>query len=206
MAGWMSRAETHSREEAGLILQVIVLASALVAYEGWDESPEAYFLTEADRREWAAISNDSEAAAFVETYFQRRGPCFERELRRRIAYADAHFSTVKTHGAMTLSGRIIIVLGPPTYLRIEDARYESEGPSPLRIFSNVLPFSISLPRTAPVRRYRTFIYWLTTGQRFQFEISYDPADGTEQLVSSQQMKSLEAVLRQATEAAVNRNQ
>jgi len=105
---------------AALALTVTALASPVFAdglskqYKRWDRSPEAYFLTNAERSEWKKVKTDQEAQNFVLDYKAKRGPEFETMLKERIAAADKYFSAGETKGSETLRGKVIIVFGPPS--------------------------------------------------------------------------------------------
>jgi hypothetical protein len=49
---------------AGLAIAACALAE-LAKYKDWDKSPEAYFLTPAERAEWKKIATDEEAQKFI---------------------------------------------------------------------------------------------------------------------------------------------
>ena len=92
------------------------VASAQSAkYKDWAKSPEAYFLTPAERAEWAQVKSDDEAEKFIATYYARRGgEKFKAEIARRIAAADEQFKLRRQRGAESSRGRLLIVLGGPT--------------------------------------------------------------------------------------------
>ena len=83
-------------------------------YKNWERSPEAYFLTNAERDQWKKVRTDADAQNFILDYKARRGPDFEKMLAERVAVADKYFSSGETKGSETLRGKVIIVLGPPS--------------------------------------------------------------------------------------------
>jgi len=85
-------------------------------YKNWDRSPEAYFLTRAERAQWKTVKTDAEAQNFILDYKSKRGPEWEKTLHERVAAADKYFSSGETKGSETLRGRIIILFGPPSSL------------------------------------------------------------------------------------------
>ncbi len=100
-----------------LTVSVISVASASglsKKYKSWDKSPEAYFLTDAERVEWKKVKTDAEAQSFVLDYKAKRGPDFEKMLSDRVAIADKYFSSGETKGSETLRGKVVIVFGPPS--------------------------------------------------------------------------------------------
>src|SRR5690348_16238085 len=71
-------------------------------YKSWDKSPEAYFLTGAEKAQWKQVKTDAEAQSFVLDYKAKRGPDFEKMLSDRVAVADKYFSSGETRGSETL--------------------------------------------------------------------------------------------------------
>ncbi len=100
---------------AGLALAVCALAQ-LTKYKDWDRSPEAYFLTPAERTEWKKLTTDAEAEKFIALYWARRGgEPFKAEVSRRIAAADQQFKLARyTRGSDSVRGRLFVTLGPPS--------------------------------------------------------------------------------------------
>ena len=104
------------------ILLVLALAAAPAAfsaslskqYKNWDKTPEAYFLTNAEREQWKKVKTDQDAQNFILDYKTKRGPDFEKVLGERMAVADKYFSSGETKGSETLRGKVIIVFGPPS--------------------------------------------------------------------------------------------
>ena len=108
------------KRTVALALTIAAFASAALAgglskqYKKWDRTPEAYFLTNAERAEWKKVKTDQEAQNFILDYKAKRGPEFETMLKDRIAAADKYFSAGETKGSETLRGKVIIVFGPPS--------------------------------------------------------------------------------------------
>lgn len=127
----MIRKRTHVALFA-LLFAPLLPASGPPAYRNWDRSPEAYFLTRAERKEWAAVRTDQEGASFIERYWLRRDPTpstprneFREEVARRIGAADEQFTMTRQKGATSTRGKLLIVLGPPTHFtkqRAEERR------------------------------------------------------------------------------------
>jgi GWxTD domain-containing protein len=108
----------------GVLLTLLVFGSAFGAglskkYRAWDRSPEAYFLTNAERDQWRKVKTDADAQNFVLDYKAKRGPDFEKMIAERIAVADKYFSSGETRGSETLRGRVVIVFGPPSSIERE---------------------------------------------------------------------------------------
>jgi len=109
-----------------------VAMAQLSKYKDWPKSPEAYFLTPAERSEWSSVKTDDDAEKFIASYYAKRGgDRFKAEIARRIAAADEQFKLRRQRGAESQRGRLLIVLGLPT--RVTNARVSAraEGPGPL---------------------------------------------------------------------------
>ena len=111
---------------AGLALAVCALAQ-LTKYKDWDRSPEAYFLTPAERAEWKKLTADAEAEKFIALYWAKRGgDPFKAEVSRRIAAADQQFKLARyTRGSDSVRGRLFVTLGPPS--RVSQSRAQESG-------------------------------------------------------------------------------
>jgi GWxTD domain-containing protein len=115
-----------------VILFAIALAAATAAmaqlskYKDWPKSPEAYFLTTAERADWANVKSDEDAEKFIAAYYARRGgDRFKAEIARRIEAADQQFKQRRQRGAESPRGRLLIVLGSPS--RVSTTRPQQEG-------------------------------------------------------------------------------
>ena len=93
--------------------------------EDWASSPEAYFLTAAERQEWKKLTTEEARTQFRTDYWQRRDPTpgtdrneFQEVVLSRIRAADARFAIGKTAGSRTARGRVFIVFGPPAAQRL----------------------------------------------------------------------------------------
>lgn len=124
---------------AAVLISIAALASSLSAdglsraYKSWDRSPEAYFLTRAERAEWKKVKTDAEAQNFILDYKAKRGPEWQKTLEERIAAADKYFSFGETKGSETLRGKIVIVFGPPSAVDRSNGKGKSganQGASP----------------------------------------------------------------------------
>ena len=104
---------------------IVLAASALAEFtknKDWDKSPEAYFLTPAERAEWKNVASDEDAEKFILLYYARRGgEPFKQEISRRIAAADQQFKMQRyKRGADSVRGHLLIVLGTPS--RVSQSR------------------------------------------------------------------------------------
>ncbi|MEP6993783.1 MAG: GWxTD domain-containing protein [Acidobacteriota bacterium] len=106
---------------AGVAFAACALAE-LSKYKDWDKSPEAYFLTPAERAEWKKVASDEDAEKFIALYWAKRDPSpgtaqneFRDEVGRKIAAADQQFKMPRyKRGADSIRGRLLIVLGTPS--------------------------------------------------------------------------------------------
>jgi GWxTD domain-containing protein len=94
-------------------------AAELGKFNDWSESPAAYYLTKAEREQWAKLTSESEAEAFVQKYnADRGGETFTKELNKRIAMADKYLTVGKTQGSRSMRGKVVILLGPPASMDV----------------------------------------------------------------------------------------
>jgi GWxTD domain-containing protein len=115
---------------AGLAMTSLALAQ-LSKYKDWAKSPEAYFLTPAEREEWSRVANDTDAEKFIATYWAKRDPTpatpqneFKDGVMRRIAAADEQFKLRRyNRGSESFRGRVFVTLGAPSRAS------QSRGPS-----------------------------------------------------------------------------
>lgn len=104
-----------------LLFSVSLLADGLVKFKGWDTSPQGYFMTKAERQQWAAIKTDDEAKTFVDHFLASRGPGFADDVASRAAQADAHLTIgKKLPASKTLRGKAVILFGAPTAFDASD--------------------------------------------------------------------------------------
>ncbi|MDQ6893225.1 MAG: GWxTD domain-containing protein [Acidobacteriota bacterium] len=105
--------------KATIAFAAFVFASVAMAqlskHKDWAKSPEADFLTPAERGEFSALKTDDEAEKYIAAYWAKRGgERFKAEISRRIAAADEQFKLRRQRGAESNRGRMLIVLGAPT--------------------------------------------------------------------------------------------
>ncbi|MDX1583260.1 MAG: GWxTD domain-containing protein, partial [Thermoanaerobaculia bacterium] len=101
----------------GLLLAMLALPGFgrdLGKWTDWDQSPQALFMTEDEKRRWAGVATAEEAERFVQRYMARRGSGFRKELERRIRMADRYLGTADRPGSETIRGEVVILLGAPT--------------------------------------------------------------------------------------------
>jgi hypothetical protein len=111
----------------GLLFSVLAYGEALSKYKQWDSSPESFFMTRAERAEWATIRTDADAEQFVQKYLARRPASFSKEVAERAAAADKHLSFGGQAGSRTLRGKVVVLLGPPAGFTISPRQIKSAG-------------------------------------------------------------------------------
>src|ERR1700674_2607309 len=114
--------------------------------EDWASSPEAYFLTKAERAEWTALDSRDSRQRFVEQYWLKRdsSPGTERNefkelILGRIKTANERFRIEKTPGSRTARGRVFIVLGTPARVSDRNASPPPPDPGASRRIGQALP-------------------------------------------------------------------
>ncbi len=122
-----------------LIATVFMAVAAMGADDilKWNKTPEAYFMTTAEKAEWKKIASPADAQKFVDDYRRKRGEQFLKDVRTRIDIADKQFKLDKTAGSLTQKGRVFMLLGPPSAARTNrDVAETREGEAMMG--SNVL--------------------------------------------------------------------
>ncbi len=97
-----------------LALAVPAAAEGLSKYKDWADSPQAYFLSKAERAKWSTVTSDAEAEKFIAEYQAARGRGFAAAIQSRIDVADKTYKTGKVKGAGSPVGKTLILLGSPT--------------------------------------------------------------------------------------------
>lgn len=87
--------------------------------ETWGASPEAYFMTRAERREWELVKTDDDARRFIDAFRARRGAGFSAEVQRRAALVDERLALGEVKASSTLRGKIVILLGAPSAIHVK---------------------------------------------------------------------------------------
>jgi GWxTD domain-containing protein len=199
-----------------LFLTILLLAASadaeLVKYKNWLDSPEATFLTRAERTEWRRLTSDDEAAAFLARYVARRGGmAFKAHVEHRSGIADRFFSAGEVKGSRTQRGRLVLLLGAPKGIAT------GEPFDRRRVRRNILPSPSSLSGTGelggtgvftPDRlAKRSVVVQMTrlVGLTFQdgYEIVFEvDDDGAERLAHGTDRKKLDAAIEAAIAASI----
>jgi GWxTD domain-containing protein len=125
--------------------------------EKWIETPVRYLLTPAQKKEYSTMTTNAERAAFVEAFWKQLDPTpateeneFRRELERRIAFADATWSTDKLPGRLSDRAAIFAFLGTPNYAAMGNIATGDDTLSAIRAGGNG-DLQNYTGKTAPVR-------------------------------------------------------
>ncbi len=104
--------------------------------ENWANSPQAYFLTAAERREWNGLHSSESRLDFVERYWLKRDPSpgtaaneFRDLVLARIRTAVARYRIEKIPGSRTSQGFVFVVFGTPA--RVQET-HTAPPPPPRR--------------------------------------------------------------------------
>ncbi len=89
-------------------------------YADWADGPAGFLLTKKERKAWDEVASDAEAKQFIELFWARRNPDpdaafnpFRAEFESKVRYADEHFGTANTRGALTDRAKVLILMGRP---------------------------------------------------------------------------------------------
>jgi GWxTD domain-containing protein len=90
---------------------------------GWPASAVGFLMTPAEKKVFATLADDAERREWVYRFWKKFDPDpstpdneYEAEFYRRVQYAEAHFSTETVRGSLSDRGRVLLVLGPPSYI------------------------------------------------------------------------------------------
>jgi len=177
---------------AGLAFAASALAQ-LSKNKDWDKTPEAYFLTPAERTEWKNVKTDEEADKFIAVYYAKRGgDAFKQEISRRISAADQQFKMQRyKRGADSVRGHLLIVFGTPS--RVAQSRaQESRGAEDSTILG-IDTRSSNVSAAAAINYSWTYLPDKFPGMNipeFKAEITVDPAQGRDILQNSGEVEKM----------------
>ncbi|HEV7429354.1 MAG TPA: hypothetical protein VGQ46_23620, partial [Thermoanaerobaculia bacterium] len=102
---------------AAVVVMMLCAVSAIAgisrSYKDWPKTPIGYYMTNADKKQWASIQSDAEAEQFIKDFIAKRGgDAFTREVAQNAEKADKYLSIGKTPGSETVRGKMMILLGP----------------------------------------------------------------------------------------------
>jgi len=103
-----------------VVLTLPLFAAGLGKHDRWSSSPAAYFMTAAEKAEWAKLQTEAEADAFIAKFIEARGgEKFTEELANRVQKADQYLTVGKTPGSQSLRGKVVVLFGPPAGMTVE---------------------------------------------------------------------------------------
>lgn len=120
------------RFAVALCVAIPMFAADLGKYSKWADSPQGYFLTREERKQWGALTTEAEAAKFVEEFLAKREPNFAAEVAKRVEMADKYLTLADRKGSQTLRGRVIVLFGPPAAMDVaKRAKTNTKRDNPL---------------------------------------------------------------------------
>ena len=123
-----------------LLVAPALLARGLDKYKDWDQSPQGYFMTKAEREQWHIVKTDDDAEKFVSAFLANRPAAFAHDVADRAAQADNYLTIGKLPGSKTMRGKLVILLGPPQSLDVSTRTQSStthDSPAASDAISNV---------------------------------------------------------------------
>ena len=117
------------RFAVAMLVAVPLFAADLGQHSNWADSPQGWFMTKAERAQWATLATEAEAAKFIADFLAKRDPKFAEEIATRVKKADQYFTIGDTSGSDALRGKIVILLGPPSSMDVSAKKVRSGGRS-----------------------------------------------------------------------------
>jgi GWxTD domain-containing protein len=191
-----------------VLLSAVLFAAAVIRAQDWGASPQAYFMTRAERAQWAALKSDADAQQFIERFVASRGRDFEDEVATRASMADKYLTLGKTAGSKSIRGKVVILLGPPKAVSVADHEVKGDRSSTAGGYINasadggpsITDVSDAARREGMsgklVRNY-TFTY-----ADFAVTVEADVASGADRVPDSKQAAALEKLFESAAEAPI----
>jgi GWxTD domain-containing protein len=127
----------------------------------WAESPEAYFLTAAERNEWdLTTTSEPKMQEFIDAYWLKHGPAFKAEVMSRMKFADEHFGFAGLPGSQTARGRVWMILGSPNTERSIRPGVTNSDSNPAMLQNNTIE-----------QRGRTTLVWTYRAEKLPKELN-----------------------------------
>lgn len=106
------------RYAVAVLVAVPLFAADLGKFSKWADSPQGYFLTREERRQFEALTSEAEAEKFVADFLTKRDPKFAAEVAKRAEMADKYLTIADRPGSQTLRGKVVVLFGPPSGLNV----------------------------------------------------------------------------------------
>lgn len=197
-----------------LLLAFLLIAlgaeAAVTKHKEWLQSPEAYFATDAERKQWRSIDSDEQAEAFLAKFRQRRGgEAFTRMVKKRVSSADAVFPHDHTRGSETVRGKLVILFGSPRSIDLSPAKPPRGGGSAGRALGGA---GRAAPRTSalqpdPYDRVVTLTFGgeshpAFVGEDYVIHFDVDSGSGKDRPAKGTDQKRLDALIEAVIAAAI----
>jgi len=124
----------------------------LAQLESWAEGPVRWLLQPSEWRELKQVDSSAEALNFIDTFWRRRDPdpqtegnIFRETFFERVEAADLLYADDGRRGSLTDRGRALILLGPPSGLRVAGKRalkWEPESRRRREVAVRILPMEV----------------------------------------------------------------
>jgi GWxTD domain-containing protein len=115
-----------------------LLAGGLSKYKNWPNSPQGYFMTNAERADWKAnVKTDEDAEQFIKKFVESRGPGFVDDVAKRAEMADKHLTVAGQAGSLTTRGKIVILFGPPSSFAVANRDVKGNISAGVGMYSNI---------------------------------------------------------------------
>src|ERR1043165_3703764 len=119
------------------LIAPVVFAGGLSKYKNWPNSPQGYFMTNAERAEWkASVKTDEEAEQFVKKFVESRGPGFADDVAKRADMADKHLSVAGRAGSLPPRGKLVILFGPPSSFNVVNRETKGSASGSADMYKN----------------------------------------------------------------------
>lgn len=178
-----------------------LFAANLGKYADWPNSPQGYFMTNADRAAWSKLSSEADAGRFIDEFLASRGGAnFVADVDASAKAADERLTLGRQAGSRSLRGKIVIVLGPPSSCSIVQRKkilrtFGSKDFEPGRISTILVPNSGLDDIEMNVTSVYTFTYPHET-----IVVEVDPRGGVERIADTRMARHVDSLLEAAAEA------
>lgn len=189
-------------------------------YKDWDTKPVSYFMTKAERAQWATIKTDADAETFVKDYLAKRGAGFEEEVAKSVGAADKYLTVGKTPGSQTLRGKVIVLLGPPSTFATADRAIQGPASSAASMAfgvagdggASVADMADAAQRsglsTKSVREFTIYYDARKLPKSFDRDLTLvidaDPVSGRDRVVDAKQSKDLDTLFELAAQSSIKK--